>query len=58
MLVLLPIGNLIVLAPKQPQYPQLIDRIATIMENENVALTDLLAGLEAEREAIWREKQS
>ena len=55
MLVLLPIGNLIVLAPKQPQAPQLIDRIATIRENENVGLTDLLAGLEAEREAIWRE---
>ena len=46
------------LAPKQHQAPQLIDRIATIMENENVGLTDLLAGLEAEREAIWREKQS
>jgi hypothetical protein len=58
MLVLLPIGNLIVLAPKQPQAPQLIERIATIMENENVGLTDLLAGLEAEREAIWRDKQS
>ena len=36
----------------------LIDRIATIMESENVGLTDLLAGLEAEREAIWQEKQS
>ncbi|MEZ2304249.1 MAG: hypothetical protein ACBR13_21005 [Microcoleus sp.] len=58
MLVLLQIGNLIVLAPKQPQVPQLIDRIVTIMENENVGLTDLLAGLEAEREAIWQEKQS
>lgn len=58
MLVLLQIGNLIVLAPKQPQIPQLIDRIVTIMENENVGLTDLLAGLEAEREAIWQEKQS
>ena len=34
----------------------LIDRIATVMENENVGLTDLLAGLEAEREAIWHEK--
>ncbi len=56
MLVLLQIGNLIVLAPKQPQVPQLIDRIATIMESENVGLTDLLAGLEAEREAIWQEK--
>ena len=58
MLVLLQIGNLIVLAPKQPQVPQLIDRIAIIMESENVGLTDLLAGLEAEREAIWQEKQS
>jgi len=58
MLVLMQIGNLIVLAPKQPQAPQLIDQIATIMENENVDLNDLLAGLEAEREAIWREKQS
>jgi bifunctional DNA-binding transcriptional regulator/antitoxin component of YhaV-PrlF toxin-antitoxin module len=58
MLVLIQIGNLIVLAPKQPQAPQLIDRIATIMENENVSLTDLLSGLEAEREEIWQEKQS
>ena len=58
MLVLLQIGNLILLAPKQPQAPQLIDRIVTIMENENVGLADLLAGLEAEREAIWQEKQS
>ncbi|MFB8793042.1 MAG: hypothetical protein U7126_02140 [Microcoleus sp.] len=58
MLVLLQIGNLILLVPKQPQAPQLIDRIATIMENENLELTDLLVGLEAEREAIWQEKQS
>lgn len=58
MLVLIQIGNLIVLAPKQPQAPQLIDRIATIMENENVSLTDLLSGLEADREEIWQEKQS
>jgi len=28
------------------------------MENENVGLTDLLAGLEAEKEAIWQDKQS
>lgn len=40
------------------QVPQLIDRIATIMESENVGLTNLLAGLEAEREVIWQEKQS
>ncbi|NJK65497.1 MAG: hypothetical protein HC789_04155 [Microcoleus sp. CSU_2_2] len=40
------------------QVPQLIDRIATIMENENVDSIDLLNGLKVEREAIWREKQS
>jgi hypothetical protein len=40
------------------QVTQLIDRIVTIMENENVGLTDLLGGLEAEREAIWQEKLS
>ncbi|HBW57952.1 MAG TPA: AbrB family transcriptional regulator [Oscillatoriales bacterium UBA8482] len=57
MLVLLQIGNLILLAPKQPQVPQLIDQIVSIMENQNVDLTDLLAGLETEREAIWLEKQ-
>ncbi|SKB14396.1 Transcriptional regulator AbrB [Planktothrix sp. PCC 11201] len=47
-LVLLQIGDLIVLTPQQPQVPQLIDQIATLMENENVSLTDLLAGLEAD----------
>ena len=57
-LLLLQIGNLILLAPKQPQVPQLSDRIIAIMENENVGLTDLLDGLEAERETIWQEKQS
>ncbi|MEG4987418.1 hypothetical protein QUB08_16860 [Microcoleus sp. BR0-C5] len=40
------------------QVSQLIEEIVTIMENENVGLTDLLGGLEAEREAIWQEKQS
>ncbi|WP_293336724.1 hypothetical protein [Microcoleus sp. CAWBG58] len=40
------------------EVPQLIDRIAKIMENENVGLNDLLPGLEAEKEAIWQEKQS
>ncbi len=58
MLVLLQIGNLILLSPKQPQAPQLIDQIATIMEKENVGLADLLGGLETEREVIWQEQQS
>ncbi|WRH65084.1 MAG: AbrB/MazE/SpoVT family DNA-binding domain-containing protein [Planktothrix sp. GU0601_MAG3] len=44
-LILLQIGDLIVLTPQQPQVPQLIDQIATLMDNENVSLNDLLAGL-------------
>ena len=28
------------------------------MEDENVSLADLLSGLEAERQALWKEKQN
>ena len=41
-----------------PIVTQRIEGIVTIMENEKVGLSDLLGGLEAEREAIWQEKQS
>lgn len=58
MLILVQIGNLILLTPQQPKVPELIDQITTLMENENVYLNDLLAGLEAEREAINREQYS
>ena len=42
----------LICSPKQPQSPQLIAQIARIIENENVGLTDLLMGLDAEQEAI------
>jgi len=53
-LTLLQVEDLVLLTVKQPQVPQLADTIIAIMENEGVGLTDLLVGLEAEREAIWR----
>lgn len=52
LLTLVQIGNLILLTPQQPKVQELIDQITTLMETENVDLNDLLAGLEAEREAI------
>ncbi|NEQ23730.1 MAG: AbrB/MazE/SpoVT family DNA-binding domain-containing protein [Microcoleus sp. SIO2G3] len=58
MLTLLQVGNLVLLTPKQPQVPQLVDKITAIMEAEGITLTDLLDGIETEREAIWQEQQN
>jgi AbrB family looped-hinge helix DNA binding protein len=55
-LTLLQIGEVVMLAPKQPQVPRLADRIAGLMEEEGISLADLLQGLKEEREAIWRER--
>ncbi|VXD18352.1 hypothetical protein [Planktothrix paucivesiculata] len=44
MLILMQIGNLILMTPQQPEVPELINQITTPMENENVSLTNLLAG--------------
>jgi AbrB family looped-hinge helix DNA binding protein len=57
MLMLLQVGDVILLTPRQPQVPWLADKIADMMESEGVSLTDLLSGLEEEREAIWHERQ-
>lgn len=54
-LTMLQVGDLVLLTPRQPQVPQLADKIIAIMEDEGVSLTDLMAGVEAEREAIWQQ---
>jgi len=56
-LTLLQVGDVVLLTPKQPQVPQLADKIVAIMEKEEVSLADLLLGLAEEREAIQRERQ-
>ncbi len=56
MLTLLQIGDTVLLTPRQPQAPSLADKIAAIMEQEDVSLADLLLGLAEEREAIQRER--
>jgi hypothetical protein len=44
-------------ALEQLQVPGLADKIVTLMEANDVSLTDLLSGLQEERKAIWRERQ-
>lgn len=57
MLTLLQVGDIVLLTPKQLQVPQLADKIVAIMEDEGVSLTELLAGIQAEREALWQDQQ-
>ncbi|MGM3305519.1 hypothetical protein ACSQ6I_05920 [Anabaena sp. WFMT] len=57
-LTLLQIGDVVLLTPKQPQVPQIADKITAMMEDAGLELGDLLQGLEAEREAIWQEQQN
>lgn len=57
-LMLLQMSDLVLLTPRQPQVPQLADKIVTIMDTEEVSLADLLLGLEEERKAIWQERQN
>jgi AbrB family looped-hinge helix DNA binding protein len=56
-LTLLQVGDVILLTPKQLQVPRLADKIADMMQAQNVSLADLLTGLEEVREAMWREQQ-
>ncbi len=56
-LTLLQVGDIVLLTPKQPQVPQLADKIVAMMEAEEISLADLLLGLEEERKAIWQERK-
>ncbi|MFN8454124.1 MAG: AbrB/MazE/SpoVT family DNA-binding domain-containing protein [Anaerolineae bacterium] len=55
-LTLIQVGEVVLLTPRQPKVPSLADKIAAIMEQEDLSLADLLLGLAAEREAIQREQ--
>ena len=57
-LTLLQIGDVVLLTPKQPQVPQIADKITAMIEDAGLELGDLLQGLAAERAAIWQEKDN
>lgn len=54
-LTLLQIGDLILLTPRQPQVSRLSEQFTAEMDKAGVSLADLLAGLDEERETIYRE---
>lgn len=54
-LTLLQINDLLILAPQELRVPALQARFREEMEEADVSLADLLEGLAAEREAIYRE---
>ena len=56
-LLLVQIGDIVMLTPKQPRVPQLSQQFVAMMQREGVTLADLLDGLREEREYIWRERQ-
>ncbi|MFM7405350.1 MAG: hypothetical protein ACKO3K_01435 [Cuspidothrix sp.] len=55
-LTLLQIGNVFLLTPKQPQVPQIADKIAEMMEDAGLELNDLLQDLVVQRTAIWEDQ--
>jgi len=57
-LMLLQIGELIFIVPKQPQVSSLTERFVSIMNTNKVSLGDLLEGLQEERQVIWEQSQS
>lgn len=55
-LTLLQIDDLLILAPQELRVPALQGRFREEMDEAGVSLADLLEGLAAEREAIYRER--
>jgi AbrB family looped-hinge helix DNA binding protein len=57
MLTLIQVNDLILMTPKQPQIPNLADKIASLMDEQGINLTDLLTGLDEERLSIETDRQ-
>lgn len=55
-LTLLQIDELLIIAPQELRIPALQARFREEMEEAGVSLADLLEGLAAEREALYRER--
>lgn len=50
------VGDSFLLTPKLSIIDELSRQFSQIMDEENVTLSDLLAGLEEQRKAIWQER--
>ena len=50
------VGETLLLAPRALKTPELMDRLATMLDESDVTLADLLADLPRIREEIYRER--
>ena len=57
-LVWVRVGDLILLAPKEPKTIELTEKFSELMDENGVSLADLLQGLAEERVALWKERNS
>lgn len=55
-LTILPVGDTLILVPRQLRTPELIDRMADLLEESGLTLNDLLADLPRIREEVYREQ--
>jgi AbrB family looped-hinge helix DNA binding protein len=51
------IGDVTILTNQQSHLSELVDRMMADMNMAGLTLTDMLEGLEEERQALWQEKQ-
>ncbi|MBX7250353.1 MAG: AbrB/MazE/SpoVT family DNA-binding domain-containing protein [Candidatus Promineofilum sp.] len=55
-LTIFQVGETLLLAPRALKTPELMDRLATMLDESDVTLADLLADLPRIREEIYRER--
>lgn len=55
-LTIFQVGETLLLAPQALKTPELMDRLATMLDESDVTLADLLADLPRIREEIYRER--
>lgn len=55
-LTFMPMGETLVLVPRRLRAPELIDRLATMLEDSDQSLADLLIELPRIREALYNER--
>lgn len=57
-LVWVRLGDMILLAPKEPKTLRLTEKFSELMDDAGVSLADLLQGLEEERVTLWEERNA
>jgi bifunctional DNA-binding transcriptional regulator/antitoxin component of YhaV-PrlF toxin-antitoxin module len=57
-LVWVRLGDMVLLVSKEPKTLRLTEKLSELMDDAGVTLADLLQGLEEERVALWKERNT